>query len=48
MDRCPKCGYKLKITDLKPECPGCGVNLMYYDMQLRLETTQSRRLKRTP
>ena len=37
MDRCPKCGYKLKITDLKPECPGCGVNLMYYDMQLRLE-----------
>ncbi|MEG1805208.1 MAG: hypothetical protein RR327_02325 [Clostridia bacterium] len=34
---CPKCGYKLKLTDIKPECPKCGINLMYYDMENRLE-----------
>ena len=37
MDVCPKCGRKLKITDLKPECPGCGVNLLYYKIEERLE-----------
>ena len=36
MANCPKCGYKLKFTDFKPECPGCGVNLMYYNHQERL------------
>lgn len=36
MAYCPKCGYKLKITDYKPECPSCGVNLMYYNMEERL------------
>lgn len=34
---CPKCGRKLKITDLKPECPGCGVNLLYYKIEESLE-----------
>ncbi len=33
---CPKCGYKLKITDIKPNCPKCGVNVMYYKMDERL------------
>ena len=37
MDVCPKCGRKLKITDLKPVCPGCGVNLLYYKIEERLE-----------
>lgn len=27
---CPNCGEKLKITDWRPECPGCGVNLNYF------------------
>ncbi|MBE6748730.1 MAG: hypothetical protein E7557_05805 [Ruminococcaceae bacterium] len=36
MANCPKCGYKLKFTDIKAECPGCGVNLMYYNHQERL------------
>ena len=36
MANCPKCGYKLKFTDFKPDCPGCGVNLMYYNHQERL------------
>ncbi len=36
MANCPKCGYKLKFTDFRPECPSCGVNLMYYNHQERL------------
>lgn len=36
MANCPKCGYRLKFTDIKAECPGCGVNLMYYNHQERL------------
>lgn len=37
MSVCPKCGRKLKITDIKPTCPGCGVNLLYYKIEERLE-----------
>ena len=33
---CPKCNYKLKITDWRPECPKCGVNVMYYCIEDRL------------
>lgn len=36
MANCPKCGYKLKITDWKPNCPECNVNLVYYGMEERL------------
>lgn len=28
---CPHCGRKLRIYDRRPECPGCGVNLNYFD-----------------
>ncbi len=34
---CPKCNRKLKLTDLKPNCPGCGTNLLYYRIEERLE-----------
>ncbi len=37
MSVCPKCGRKLKLTDIKPTCPGCGVNLLYYEIEERLE-----------
>ncbi|MBQ8575338.1 MAG: hypothetical protein IJ447_04750 [Clostridia bacterium] len=37
MANCPKCGRKLRLIDLKPECPGCGVNLLYYKIEERLE-----------
>lgn len=37
MADCPKCGRHLKITDMKPTCPGCGVNLLYYKIEERLE-----------
>lgn len=36
MARCPNCGRKLSIFDRKPECPGCGVNLLFYNMEERL------------
>ena len=36
MAKCPNCGYRLKITDWRPECPKCGVNLMYFQMEERL------------
>lgn len=33
---CPKCNYKLRIRDWRPECPKCGVNVMYYGNEERL------------
>ncbi len=36
MANCPKCGRKLTILDWRPNCPGCGVNLVYYGMEERL------------
>ena len=36
MSTCPHCGRKLHLLDWKPECPGCGVNLNYYDANQRL------------
>ena len=33
---CPKCNYKLKIRDWRPECPQCGVNILYYGIEDRL------------
>ncbi|MBP3442487.1 MAG: hypothetical protein J6L62_06745 [Clostridia bacterium] len=37
MANCPKCGKKLGITNIKPTCPNCGVNLLYYKIEERLE-----------
>ena len=37
MANCPKCGYHLKLTDWKPNCPKCGINLVYYEMDERLQ-----------
>lgn len=36
-NKCPKCGEKLSLFYLKENCPKCGVNIMYYDMDRRLE-----------
>lgn len=36
MAKCPKCERKLTLFDWKPNCPGCGVNLVYYGMEERL------------
>ena len=37
MASCPKCGKKLKLTDVKPNCPHCNTNLLYYKIEERLE-----------
>ena len=34
---CPKCGRKLALFYMKPNCPGCGVDLLRYDSEGRLE-----------
>ena len=34
---CPNCNYKLSLIDTKPECPVCGVNLMFFGMEERLK-----------
>lgn len=34
---CPKCGKKLSLFYIKQNCPDCGCNLVYYDMENRLE-----------
>ncbi|MBE6742321.1 MAG: hypothetical protein E7570_08490 [Ruminococcaceae bacterium] len=35
--KCPKCGEKLSPFYMKQTCPKCGVNLMYYQLDERLE-----------
>ena len=34
---CPKCGKKLSPFYLKPNCPACGVDILRYDAEGRLE-----------
>ena len=33
---CPKCGGALRLTDWKPNCPHCGVNMLDYAMHTDL------------
>lgn len=37
MAKCPHCGVKLHIWNVKAECPKCGVNIPNYDWENRLE-----------
>ncbi len=34
--KCPECGHTLKIWNVKPECPKCGVNLANHQWEKRL------------
>jgi len=36
MAKCPACGRRLHFTDWKQFCPGCNVNLVYYEANERL------------
>lgn len=36
MAECPKCKRHLRMTDWKQHCPGCGANIVVYDLQERL------------
>ena len=35
MANCPHCNRRLRFTDWRPNCPGCGVNLMFYGFEER-------------
>ena len=37
MDKCPKCGKKLSMFYVKQTCDECGCDILYYDMDKRLE-----------
>lgn len=37
MARCPHCGYKLHLIDVKAECPVCKVNIPNYNWEERLD-----------
>ena len=37
MASCPHCNYKLKIIDIKAECPVCGVNIPNYKWEEKLD-----------
>lgn len=36
-NKCPKCGKKLSVLYLKQNCPECGCDLLYYNMEENLE-----------
>src|SRR5690554_3410909 len=33
---CPNCNGRLRIYHFRPNCPHCGVNLLYYNIENRL------------
>ena len=37
MSKCPNCGEKISLFYIKQTCPKCNANLMYYDIDARLE-----------
>lgn len=37
MAKCPKCGYKLQLIDVRAECPICKTNIPNYDFEGQLE-----------
>lgn len=36
MAHCPNCGRKLRLYNWKPDCPDCGVNMVYFKSNERL------------
>lgn len=44
-NRCPKCNEKLSPFYLKQNCPNCNTNLIYYDLEKRLEADHEKALK---
>ena len=37
MDKCPKCGKKLGLFYVKQNCNECGCDILYYNIDKRLE-----------
>ena len=45
MSNCPKCNEKLSPFYMKQNCPKCGINLVYYDLDKRLEQDHIKAMK---
>lgn len=45
MSNCPKCGEKLSPFYLKQNCPKCNTNLVYYDLDKRLEADHEQAMR---
>ena len=44
-NKCPKCGEKLSPLYMKQNCPKCNTNLVYYDLDKRLEADHIQAMK---
>ncbi len=44
-NKCPKCGEKLNPFYLKQNCPHCGVDILYYKLDERLEADAAESLR---
>ncbi|MCR4593595.1 MAG: hypothetical protein K5761_00900 [Clostridiales bacterium] len=45
INRCPKCEKKISPFYLKENCPHCGVNILYYKLDERLESDAAESLR---
>lgn len=45
MSNCPKCNEKLSPFYMKQNCPKCNTNLVYYDLDNRLQTDHEKAMK---
>lgn len=45
MSNCPKCGEKLSPLYMKQNCPKCNTNLVYYDLENRLNADHEKAMK---
>ncbi len=42
MAKCPKCGAPISPFDWRADCKNCGVNLMTYNMEARLDEDEKK------
>ena len=42
MAKCPNCSYKLRLWDIKAECPQCKINIPNFNWEERLEEDAAR------
>lgn len=45
MSNCPKCNEKLSPFFMKQNCPKCGTNLVYYDLDNRLQADHEQAMR---
>ena len=45
MSNCPKCNEKLSPFYMKQNCPKCNTNLVYYDLENRLQADHEKAMK---